>query len=124
MPASWSRVILFVSTVSLLLVTPGPAVLYIIASSLEHGRRAGLISALGTGTGNLLHAVATTLGVSALLTSSALAFGAVQYVGAVFLIYRALRTFGAPVADQEITTFVFRPLPWFFLQGVLVPRHA
>jgi threonine/homoserine/homoserine lactone efflux protein len=119
MPAG-SRIILFVTTVSLLLITPGPAVLYIIASSLAHGRQAGLISALGTSTGNLLHAVATTLGLSALLASSALAFGAVQYVGAAFLIYCGLRTFKAPVASQEITMLASKPLPRLFFQGVLV----
>jgi threonine/homoserine/homoserine lactone efflux protein len=119
MPA-WSSILLFVMTASMLLVTPGPAVLYTIDCSLAHGRRAGLIAALGTVTGGLLHAVAAILGISALLASSALAFGVVQYIGAAFLIYRGLRTFVAPVAGQEITMPAVRPLPQLFVQGAMV----
>jgi threonine/homoserine/homoserine lactone efflux protein len=132
MPA-WSSILLFGMIASMLVVTPGPAVLYIITCSLAHGRRAGVISAVGTATGNLLHAVATTLGISALLASSALAFGVVQYVGAAFLIYHGLRTigaavllyqsrhpFGASVAGQECPVLASRPLSRLFVQGVLV----
>jgi threonine/homoserine/homoserine lactone efflux protein len=132
MPA-WSSIILFVMTASVLVITPGPAVLYIIACSLAHGRRAGVVSAMGTATGNLLHAGATTLGISAVLASSALAFGAVQYCGAAFLIYHGLRTigaavlldqkwypFGAPGAAQQCPQPAARPGLGLFVQGVLV----
>src|SRR5271156_1786455 len=90
----------------LLLLTPGPAVLYIVARSVEQGRNAGLASVCGITTGTLVHVLAATLGLSALLASSALAFAVVKYAGAVYLIYIGVRRFlsrsDAPVAQIEL----------------------
>ena len=61
---------LFLVAAIVLLLTPGPAVLYIIARSLEQGRRAGRVSVLGIEVGNFLHVLAATLGLSALLLVS------------------------------------------------------
>jgi threonine/homoserine/homoserine lactone efflux protein len=75
----------------LLLLTPGPAVLYIVARSVEQGRMAGLASVFGITTGTLVHVLAAALGLSALLASSALAFAIVKYAGAGYLIYIGIR---------------------------------
>ena len=69
-----------------LIVIPGPAVLYIVAQSLEHGRRAGVVSALGIGAGGLVHITAAAIGLSSLIVSSAVAFSTVKYAGAAYLI--------------------------------------
>ena len=82
---------LFAVAATLLLLTPGPAVLYIVARSVEQGRTAGLASVLGITTGTLVHVLASTLGLSALLASSALAFALVKYAGAGYLIYMGVR---------------------------------
>ena len=74
-----------------LAVVPGPAVLYIVARSVDQGRGAGLVSALGIGTGGLVHVVAATIGLSSLLASSATAFTVVKYAGAVYLIVLGVR---------------------------------
>jgi threonine/homoserine/homoserine lactone efflux protein len=87
MVPSHSSLLLFVSAALVLLAIPGPAVFYVTSRSIGHGRSAGLVSALGIGVGTLFHVVAATLGLSALLMSSALAFGAVKYLGAAYLIY-------------------------------------
>src|SRR6185503_3612130 len=76
----------FVGAAIALLLTPGPAVLYIVTRSIEEGRLAGLVSVLGICTGTLVHVVAATLGLSALLVSSALAFTTVKYLGAAYLV--------------------------------------
>ena len=65
---------LFVVAALALLLVPGPAVLYIVARSIEQGRLAGLVSDLGIDTATLVHVLAAALGLSALLMSSALAF--------------------------------------------------
>lgn len=78
---------LFLAAAIVLLLTPGPSVMYIVARSLGQGRRAGLISVLGIEVGNFMHVLAATLGLSALLLSSALAFTTVKYLGAAYLIY-------------------------------------
>lgn len=82
---------LFVVAALVLLLTPGPAVLYIVARSLEQGRRAGLVSMLGVHAGTLVHVAAAAAGVSALLAASATAFGIVKYVGAAYLVYLGVR---------------------------------
>src|ERR671937_3320044 len=82
-----SHLALFVTTTIVLLLIPGPAVLYIVAQSVEHGRRAGLTAVGGIHTGSLVHVAAATVGLSALLVSSAAAFSAVKLVGAAYLIF-------------------------------------
>jgi threonine/homoserine/homoserine lactone efflux protein len=75
-----------------LVIVPGPNVLYIVTRSVHQGRSAGLVSALGVETATLIHVAAATLGLSAILASSAMAFTMVKYAGAAYLIYLGLRT--------------------------------
>ncbi|HZB36249.1 MAG TPA: LysE family translocator [Gaiellaceae bacterium] len=82
---------LFVLAALALAVVPGPAVLYIVAQSVDQGRLAGLVSALGIGTGGLVHVAAATVGLSSLLASSATAFTIVKYAGAAYLILLGIR---------------------------------
>jgi len=81
----------FVVAALLLLITPGPAVLYIVARSMDQGRRAGLVSMLGVHVGTLVHIGAAAAGLSALLMASATAFSIVKYLGAVYLVYLGVR---------------------------------
>ena len=81
----------FAVAATLLLLTPGPAVLYVVARSVEQGRIAGVASVFGITTGTLVHVLASTLGLSALLASSAFAFGLVKYAGAAYLVYMGVR---------------------------------
>ena len=104
----------------LLLLVPGPAVLYITSRSIGLGRAAGLVSAMGIAVGTLVHVAAATLGLSALLVSSASAFTFVKYSGAAYLIYlgiRTLRNGGAVVVDPSREQV---SLHHVFGQGVLV----
>jgi threonine/homoserine/homoserine lactone efflux protein len=82
---------LFVVAALFLLVTPGPAVLYIVARSIDQGRRAGLVSMLGVHAGTLVHVAAAAAGLSAVLAASAAALSAVKYVGAAYLVYLGVR---------------------------------
>lgn len=86
-----SRFGLFLGAALVLLLVPGPAVLYIVARSIDQGRLAGAVSALGVGLGNLVHALAAVLGLSAILASSAIAFSAVKFLGAAYLVYLGVR---------------------------------
>ena len=87
----FSQLYLFLGASLALLLVPGPAVLYITARSANQGRVAGLVSVLAIETANFLQAVAATLGLSAILLSSALAFDVVKYLGAAYLIYLGVR---------------------------------
>lgn len=103
-----------------LIVVPGPAVLYVVARSVEQGRRAGLVSTLGIGTGALVHVTAAAVGLSSLLVSSATAFTVVKYAGAVYLIVLGVRTMlgrgGGDIAFDSQP----RPLRHLYTQGVVV----
>jgi threonine/homoserine/homoserine lactone efflux protein len=86
-----STLAVFSAAALLLLVIPGPAVLYIVAQSVSRGRVAGLVSMLGIQVGGLVHVVAAAVGLSALVVQSAVAFSAVKYAGAAYLVFLGLR---------------------------------
>lgn len=115
-----SRLTLFIVAALVLLVTPGPAVLYIVARSIDQGRMAGIVSTLGIGLGTLVHVIAAALGVSALLVSSVLAFNIVKYLGAIYLIYLGLRRLLTPEKLQQPTVIEHKRLSRIFYQGVVV----
>src|SRR5437867_2098911 len=94
--------ILFMTAAVVLLLIPGPAVLYIVARSLDQGRSAGLASAAGIATGGMVHVVAATLGLSALLVSSAAAFSVVKYAGAAYLFYLGIKKFRERPSDASV----------------------
>jgi len=75
-----------------LLVIPGPAVLYIINRSVADGRNVALAAVAGLEIGNFMHVIAATVGLSAIIATSAAAFSAVKWIGAGYLIYIGIRT--------------------------------
>jgi threonine/homoserine/homoserine lactone efflux protein len=110
----------FLLAALILLLTPGPAVLYIVARSLDQGRLAGFVSVLSIEVGNFVHVLAATLGLSAILVSSALVFSIVKYLGAAYLIYLGLRRLLTRESPNQPTTFQRKSLGRIFRQGVLV----
>jgi threonine/homoserine/homoserine lactone efflux protein len=96
-----SHYMLFVAAALVLLVVPGPAVLYIVARSVDQGRRAGLMSVLGVAVGSMFHVTAAALGLSALLLSSTAAYQSVKYVGAAYLIFLGVRKLAKPDNASE-----------------------
>ena len=104
----------------LLLLVPGPAVLYITSRSIGLGRAAGLVSAMGIAVGTLFHVAAATLGLSALLVSSASAFRLVKYAGAAYLVYLGIRTLRGGETGMLDASNGRRSLRSIFGQGVLV----
>jgi threonine/homoserine/homoserine lactone efflux protein len=116
-PSQW---LVFVVASIVLLVTPGPAVLYVVTRSLDGGRRAGLASVAGIGIGTLAHVAAATLGLSAILASSALAFGALKWAGAGYLVYVGVRRMLTTDGAGPRRPTVRHGLAAAFRQGILV----
>lgn len=83
--------LVFAGASLVLLLTPGPAILFIVVRSAHLGVRAGLVSALGVHGGTLLHIAAAVAGVSVIVASSATAFGVLKYAGACYLVYLGVR---------------------------------
>jgi threonine/homoserine/homoserine lactone efflux protein len=116
------RLPIFIFASIVLLLTPGPAVLYIIARSVDQGRVAGLVSVLSIEVGNFFHALAAAVGLSALLFSSTTAFSVVKYLGAAYLVYLGVRKLfsrSAKLQEQE-TQVELQSLRRIFSQGVTV----
>lgn len=88
---TWTRFVLFLTAAVLLAVAPGPGMLYVLARSLAGGKREGVLSAIGTFFGGMVHVFAAALGVSIILARSAIAFAAVKYVGAAYLCFLGVR---------------------------------
>jgi threonine/homoserine/homoserine lactone efflux protein len=86
-----SRFFLFLTAALLLAVAPGPGMLYVLARSLAGGKREGVLSALGTFLGGMVHVFAAALGISIILARSAAAFAVVKYVGAAYLCFLGAR---------------------------------
>lgn len=86
-----ARLLLFLTAAVLLAVAPGPGMLYVLARSLAGGKREGVLSALGTFLGGMVHVLAAALGVSLILAKSAVAFATVKYVGAAYLCFLGVR---------------------------------
>ena len=110
----------FMAAAFLLLMTPGPAVIYIVTRSVEQGRRAGLMSVVGICTGTLAHVAAAALGISAVLVTSARAFDVLRYLGAVYLIVLGIRTLAARETGPGTASVARASLRRIFAQGVIV----
>jgi threonine/homoserine/homoserine lactone efflux protein len=81
----------FVGASLALALTPGPAVVYIVARTVAQGRACGVASVMGVALGNLANAVGTALGLAALFAISSAAFTVVKWAGAAYLFYLGAR---------------------------------
>ena len=112
--------VIFAAASAAFLAVPGPSVIYIVSRSLAEGRTAGIVSALGIQAGGLVHVTAATIGVSALLASSAVAFSIVKYAGAAYLIYLGIRRLLEGEQPEQAVEDRRAGRRRLFWQGVLV----
>ena len=120
---------LFLAAGILLNLTPGPDTAYILGRSIAQGREAGIASALGICVGSIFHTCAAALGLSAILATSAVAFGAIKLLGGAYLVFLGVkilldrrRELGLPSNfRRRTTTAAFRQ---GFLTNVLNPKVA
>jgi threonine/homoserine/homoserine lactone efflux protein len=109
----------FLGAAILLAVAPGPGMLYVLARSLAGGRREGLLSALGTFCGGLVHVIAAAAGISIILAKSAAAFAMVKYLGAAYLCFLGIRMILDARKDQPISLAGLQRRRSPFWQGVM-----
>lgn len=83
--------ITFLLAATLLAITPGPGIAYVVARTVAGGKAEGIASSLGTALGGMAHVLAAALGLSLLIAQSALAYALVQYLGAAYLLYLGIR---------------------------------
>lgn len=122
--------LLFVGASVVLVLIPGPDMMYLLGRCIAQGRRAGVMASLGFSLGAFTHLLAATLGLSAVLATSAVAFSVVKWLGAAYLIYLGISALreraGASVtADGAASARAARTILWqAYLSDALNPKVA
>jgi threonine/homoserine/homoserine lactone efflux protein len=123
-----SEIFTYAFVVVVLLVVPGPAVLLTIARSISGGRKVGVATGAGIAVGDVLHTLMAVLGLSAILMTSAMAFGIVKYLGVAYLVYLGVCAWRErpgdlrmPAAQQVTAGMAFRQA---ILAEILNPKTA
>ena len=117
---SLSTYALFIATALALLAIPGPAVLYVVSRSIDQGRRAGFASVCGIATGTVVHVVLATVGLSSLVLASRVAFDAVRYIGAAYLIFLGVRRLLTRQVEEDPEGRAPRTVRDLYTQGLIV----
>jgi len=94
----------FVGAVLVLALTPGPALFYILATSIAQGTRSGLVSVLGIATGTFVHVLLAVFGLTLLLASSAAVFQLVKYAGVVYLVALGVYVLTRPKQEEVLVS--------------------
>ena len=116
----YNSLIMFLTASIILLVIPGPAVIYITTQSIDKGTKAGLVSTVGIACGTLVHVIAASLGISAILVTSAVLFSIVKYIGAAYLVYLGIKKLvgkNVPVNAGPQRNFSYKQI---FYEGLVV----
>jgi threonine/homoserine/homoserine lactone efflux protein len=126
-PAPSTLLLVALASLALILI-PGPNVVYIATRSLSYGRRAGVASTFGIESGILVHVTAATVGLSALIRSSTIAFDVVKYLGVAYLVFLGIRSLarGHPLelTAEQGSASVRRTYAEGVLISVLNPKVA
>jgi homoserine/homoserine lactone efflux protein len=104
----------------LIAIVPGPTVTVIIANSLRHGARAGLLNVAGTQLGLALMMLTLVIGLSSVIAAMGWLFDWLRYAGAAYLVWLGWKLLRAPEAVPQAGKNAATPRGGFFLQGFLV----
>jgi threonine/homoserine/homoserine lactone efflux protein len=113
------KLTLFITVSWALIIAPGPDMLYVITRGMTHGRKAGILSALGVICGILVHTTAAALGLTLIFETSAFAFLIVKYMGAAYLVYLGIKAWYDTSVFSIQTSPARMNAPRLFWQGVL-----
>ncbi len=115
-----SQLALFLSGAFIIIVIPGPNILFLVARSIHQGRLAGFVSVLGIEAATVVHICAAAVGLTSLLMTSALAFSVVKYAGAAYLIYLGVRKLVEKDHGAQSGPVKAERLQSIFIQGFVV----
>lgn len=110
----------FLLAATLLAITPGPGIAYVVARTVSGGRTEGLASCFGTSLGGLVHVLASSLGLSLIIAESAIAFNLLKYIGAAYLIYLGIRMLLSKKKQTQTITIPSKGSPRALIEGIVV----
>jgi len=121
------QILVIVSVTSLVMVTPGPDMVLVLRNTFVSGRGAGLRTSMGILSGNLVHITYCVLGIGLLISQSIMAFSALKFAAALYLIYLGIASFrsGATTLDTKEGEDRRPDTPWFvqgFINNLLNPK--
>lgn len=122
------RLAAFLATAFVIIVVPGPSVLFVIGRALAYGRRIALITVVGNTLGAYLAVTLVALGVGSIVERSLIAFTVLKAFGAAYLIYlgvqafRHRRSLAGPLAESAPVRGTWRTLREGFVVGVSNPK--
>jgi threonine/homoserine/homoserine lactone efflux protein len=122
-----SSLLLFVTASFLLIIAPGPDIVFLLAQGAARGSRAGVVTAMGLAAGNLVHTLGAALGTSVIFQTSILAFNLLKFGGAAYLLYLAWKIVRSGAGSPELkeADTGSESLFWRgFLMNVLNPKVA
>ena len=120
--------LLFIAAVAVLVIVPGPDMVYMLARTVVQGRKAGMIAAFGINAGAYVHVVASIIGLTAILASSSIAFTVIKLVGACYLVWIGVQAIISQsgtlnIDDKETKNLNGKTIFWQgFLSDVLNPK--
>jgi threonine/homoserine/homoserine lactone efflux protein len=117
----------YLVTVTLLMLAPGPDMLFALATGIKSGPRAGFVAAVGAAAGETVHITASALGLAAIFRAAPPLYDAVRFAGAAYLIYlgiQTLRSRDAPVAEGRAANGARRALWRGAVTNLLNPKMA
>lgn len=104
-----ARVLAFAGIAAIVTLTPGADTMLVVRSALVRGRRAGLLTVLGIGSGLFVHATLSALGLSLVLMRSARAFELVKAAGALYLVFLGVQALRAAARSTPIAAAPAEP---------------
>tara|TARA_R110002049_G_scaffold252263_1_gene426816 strand:+ start:128782 stop:129408 length:627 start_codon:yes stop_codon:yes gene_type:complete len=110
----------FIITSCLLIIAPGPDIVFLITQSVRHGPKAGIFTALGLASGNLIHTAAAALGISTVFQNSVTAFSILKYLGVCYLLYLAFQVFTNADSHDDLQFDSCKKGISFFIRGFLM----
>lgn len=109
---------LFLTLSWILIITPGPDILYVLTRGISQGKKAALVSALGITLGIMVHTLFAALGLSVILKTSAVAFSIVKLAGAAYLVYLGIKSFTTK-SNIKLTQRPPAEMKKIFMQGFI-----
>ena len=104
----------------LITIAPGPDIIFLITQSLSNGKKAGVATAMGLASGNLVHTLAAALGISVVFQTSPTAFELLKIAGVCYLLYLAYRAITASDDTGTMPTQHYAHTTSLYMRGVLM----